>query len=246
MDGCADSEPVRDDRRGGRWTTHGFSSWRTTPTSTRWCASGWDGTDIACVSAYSGSEARPRACRRAESAGGLRAAASDGYIRTVWGLGVKPRRASLNAGLAPASGGSDPVPERKDAGGTERHEFARFARVLGKNGSVVWQMPGPEGRGTAAGAGRPRARRQDMIRRIGSRGGTRHAQLPGAAQPDAWHHHRHQLACARPAGTHGAPTTASSPTAGWVRQMTAEQVQHECGESLRVRTADPLPHTRAA
>lgn len=24
-----------------------------------------------------------------------------------------------------------------------------------------------------------------------------------------------------------------------VRQMTAEQVQHECGESLRVRTADP-------
>ena len=43
----------------------------------------------ACVSAYSGSEARPRACRRAESAGGLRAAASDGYIRTVWGLGVK-------------------------------------------------------------------------------------------------------------------------------------------------------------
>lgn len=66
------------------------------------------------------------------------------------GTGRQTRRASLNAGLAPASGGSDPVPERKDAGGTERHEFARFARVLGKNGSVVWQMPGPEGRGTAA------------------------------------------------------------------------------------------------
>lgn len=66
------------------------------------------------------------------------------------GTGRQTRRDSLNAGLAPASGGSEPVPERKDAGGTERHEFARFARVLGKNGSVVWQMPGPEGRGTAA------------------------------------------------------------------------------------------------
>ena len=40
----------------------------------------------ACVSAYSGSEARPRVCRRAESAGGLRAAASDGG-HTVLAIG---------------------------------------------------------------------------------------------------------------------------------------------------------------
>lgn len=30
-----------------------------------------------------------------------------------------------------------------------------------------------------------------------------------------------------------------------VRQMTAEQVQHECGESLRAHRR-PLPHARAA
>ena len=42
------------------------------------------------------------------------------------------------------------ISKKTSAAPTERHEFARFARVLGKNGSVVWQMPGPEGRGTAA------------------------------------------------------------------------------------------------
>ena len=31
-----------------------------------------------------------------------------------------------------------------------------------------------------------------------------------------------------------------------VREMTADQVQAECGDTLRVRTADPVPHARAA
>ena len=43
---------------GGRWTTHGFSSWRTTPTSTRWWCERLGRDGYACVSAYSGSEAR--------------------------------------------------------------------------------------------------------------------------------------------------------------------------------------------
>ena len=99
-------------------------------------------------------------------------------------------------------------------------------------------MPGPEGRGTAAAREDPvRGDRHDTTdwipRRHATCATTWCSSTGRVASPSS---------SARMCSTSWnacAPTTASSPTAGWYGQMTAEQVQHECGESLRVRTADP-------